>query len=428
MIKGHVPTMHTETPPLCGFRNHFCSEAIEGALPREQNSPQKVPLGLFAEQISGTAFTSPREENLRTWCYRIKPSVTHDEFFLYGKEKFIKAHSPASPNQLRYSAFPMPDKPCDFIDGLHPVACNKKAIIYLYALNSSMENRYFYNADGELLFIPEKGSVTLKTEFGIMTIAPGQIAVIPRGIIFQVICAQARGYLCENQGRLFNLPALGPIGSNGLANPLDFNSPTAAFEEKEGDLTLICKYKNNLWQASIAHSPLNVVSFKGNYLPYYYDLSRFNTINTVSFDHPDPSIFTVLTSGSASPGVANVDFVIFPERWMVAEDTFRPPYYHRNTMSEFMGLIKGNYDAKKDGFEPGGFSIHNCMSAHGPDKDTYEAAIKQPLKPERYQNTMAFMLESKHCWDITHDVFEHANKDKAYQTCWKGFKSYYKSA
>ncbi len=392
--------MDNKRPEMRGFANHFYSEAITGALPLNQNSPQEAPFGLYAEQINGSAFTMSREQNLKTWCYRIQPSVTHRTFKPLNNPTPQQKQFIANPNQLRFHPFDMPQSKTDFIDGLVPIANHSSAQVYLYLFNQPMKDRYFYNADGDFLLVPYQGKLTIHTEFGIIDILPEEIAVIPRGIVFAVKSDSGCGYICENKGAPFILPNLGPIGANGLANPLDFIYPEASFEDKSGDFELIAKYGDVFWQAEIDHSPLNVVAYKGNYLPYQYDLKRFNTINTVSFDHPDPSIFTVLTSPSHTPGMANIDFVIFPERWMVAEDTFRPPYFHRNIMSEFMGLIKGQYDAKAEGFEVGGFSIHNQMSAHGPDSDTFSKASEQKLAPERYQNTLAFMFETNHPWHI----------------------------
>ena len=284
-----------------------------------------------------------------------------------------------------------------------------------------MQDRFFSDNDGELLFVPYLGELLIFTELGKLSIVPGQIAVIPRGIKFQIelISSVACGYLCENLAAPLTLPQLGPIGANGLANPRHFLYPKAAFEEKSNQTTLICKYQNHLWSAESNHSPLNVVAWHGNYSPYCYDLSLFNTINSVSFDHPDPSIFTVLTSESTLPGVANLDFVIFPSRWLVAEHTFRPPYFHRNIMSELMGLIKGEYDAKKEGFEPGGISIHNCMTAHGPDYDTYQNAINKTLKPIRYDNTLAFMFESCEPWNVTAAALKSPHRQSDYTQCWQ---------
>ena len=406
---------------LAGFGNYHHTEAVSGALPTDQNSPQHCPLGLYAEQLSGSAFTRPRHLNLKSWLYRTKPSVVHHDYALYTKTPVLVVNEQQAPNPYRWSAFSNPNQPLDFIDGLIPIAGNHVVNTFLYQCNQSMQDRFFSDNDGELLFVPYLGELLIFTELGKLSIVPGQIAVIPRGIKFQIelISSVACGYLCENLAAPLTLPQLGPIGANGLANPRHFLYPKAAFEEKSNQTTLICKYQNHLWSAESNHSPLNVVAWHGNYSPYCYDLSLFNTINSVSFDHPDPSIFTVLTSESTLPGVANLDFVIFPSRWLVAEHTFRPPYFHRNIMSELMGLIKGEYDAKKEGFEPGGISIHNCMTAHGPDYDTYQNAINKTLKPIRYDNTLAFMFESCEPWNVTAAALKSPHRQSDYTQCWQ---------
>ena len=390
-----------------GFGNEFATEAVEGALPIGRNSPQKAPLGLYAEQFSGTAFTVPRVHNKRTWTYRIRPSVTHKPFAqidhrLLRSSPFDEVAT--TPNQLRWDPLPIPDEPRDFIDGITTIAGNGDLYsqfgiaVHIYTCNQGMGDRYFYNADGEMLIVPEMGRLGLLTELGAMQIGPGEIAVLPRGLKFKVEPAdpQSRGYICENYGTQFRLPDLGPIGANGLANPRDFETPVAWYEDREGEFELVAKFGGNLWSCKIDHSPLDVVAWHGNYAPYRYDLRRFNTIGSISFDHPDPSIFTVLTSPSAEAGVANCDFVIFPDRWLVGEDTFRPPWYHRNIMSEYMGLIYGAYDAKEEGFVPGGGSLHNQMSAHGPDLDAFEKASNAELKPQKLEGTLAFMFESRY--------------------------------
>ena len=348
-----------------GFGSEFATEALAGALPVGRNSPQRPPYGLYAEQLSGTAFTAPRHANRRSWLYRIRPAVLHGRFEPLAHRLLATAPlgtTPASPNQLRWDPFPVPDAPTDFIDGLVTIACNGNAAsqsgigIHLYACNRSMRGRYCYDADGELLVVPQQGELRIATELGMLDVAPGEIAAVPRGVRFAVELAleqsPARGYVCENYGASLRLPELGPIGANGLANARDFLAPVAAYSEQEGDYELVAKFDGRLWRASIDHSPLDVVAWHGNYTPYKYDLARFNAINTVSFDHPDPSLFTVLTSPSDTAGTANVDFVVFPPRWIVAEDTFRPPWFHRNVMSEYMGLIRGVYDAKAEGFLP----------------------------------------------------------------------------
>ena len=376
-----------------GFGNEFATEALPGVLPVGQNSPQKVAHGLYAEQLSGTAFTAPRSDNQRSWLYRIRPAAMHQPFakvFHPTLQSGPFTELSASPNQLRWNPFPIPSVSADFIEGLITIAGNGSAdsqigvAIHVYAANRSMQDRFFYNADGELLIVPQQGALSLRTEFGVLDIAPGEIAVMPRGVRFAVDLQadSARGYVCENYGQLLRLPDLGPIGANGLANPRDFLAPVAAYEDREGQFELLAKFAGKLWSAAIDHSPLDVVAWHGNYTPYKYNLAAFNAMNSVSFDHADPSIFTVLTSPSGIPGTANMDFVIFPPRWMVAEHTFRPPWFHRNVMSEYMGLVYGEYDAKAEGFLPGGGSLHNCMSGHGPDATTFEAASNAPLQPQ----------------------------------------------
>lgn len=411
-----------------GFGGHWQSEALKGALPLGQNSPQKPPFGLYAEQLSGSAFTRARHLNFRSWLYRILPSAAHAPFqeILHSGLTLQTSPSP-EPTQMRWNALSAPTEPTDFINGTKTLLVNgspsqhQGGAIHLYAANANMENRYFYSADGEWLIVPYEGECELFTEFGKLTLAPGEICVIPRGVRFQVnlISAVIKGYICENYGSLFSLPDLGPIGSNGLANAKDFLIPEAAFEQKRGDFWLLAKFDQKLWQAKLTHSPLNVVAWHGNYAPYKYDLRFFNTINTVSYDHCDPSIFTVLTSQSAMPGIANMDFVIFPERWMVAEHTFRPPYYHRNIMSEYMGLIYGAYDAKGEGFVPGGGSLHNMMSGHGPDKDALKQGQNETLVPVKQTNTLAFMFESCLPWSATTFAKTDSLLQQNYQDCWQ---------
>lgn len=423
--------MQDELTYLHGFGNHFQTESMPGIFNDSRNSPQKVPFGLYAEQLSGSAFTMPRAMNLHSWLYRIRPSVLHGDFELYSQEHFLTPpfSHPTPPTQMRWDPMPYPKDRKDFIEGIITLAGNGNAAalsgaaIHLYAFNASMENRFFYNADGDFLIVPQEGKLLFKTEFGKLSVKPGEIIVIPRGIKFQVILKsdKARGYICENFGLPFRLPELGVIGANGLANPRDFQTPHASFEELTGNYQLITKFQRNLWVASISHSPLDVVGWHGNYVPYKYDLTKFNTINTVSFDHPDPSIFTVLTSPSKTVGIANVDFVIFPPRWMVADNTFRPPYYHRNIMNEYMGLIYGTYDAKETGFLPGGGSLHNCMSAHGPDADAFHKASSAELKPEYYCDTLAFMFESEQVWHVSLNANHF--RQHHYLNCWQGLKS-----
>ncbi|MCM2318978.1 MAG: homogentisate 1,2-dioxygenase [Pseudomonas sp.] len=412
---------------LAGFGNEFSSEALPGALPLGQNSPQKVPYGLYAEQLSGTAFTVPRAEARRTWLYRIRPSAAHSRFERLERQIAGNRLGAVNPNRLRWSPLDIPQAPTDFIDGLVALAANApgEAVsgisIYLYAANASMQ-RVFFNADGELLIVPESGRLRIATELGRLDVEPLEIVVIPRGMKFRIELLEdsARGYVCENHGCALRLPDLGPIGSNGLANPRDFLAPVAHYDDSDAPVSLVQKFCGELWATELDHSPLDVVAWHGNLVPYKYDLRRFNTLGTVSFDHPDPSIFTVLTAPSAIPGQANVDFVIFPPRWMVAESTFRPPWFHRNLMNEFMGLIQGVYDAKAEGFMPGGASLHNCMSAHGPDNATTTQAIAVELKPHKIDNTMAFMFESGQVLRPSQFALECPQLQKDYDSCWTG--------
>jgi homogentisate 1,2-dioxygenase len=416
-----------------GFGNEFATEAVEGALPAGRNSPQQAPLGLYAEQLSGTAFTQPRGVNQRSWVYRILPSAKHPAFSRIDNKNLKGTpfdELEPNPNRLRWDPLPLPreDTPQDFIDGLFTVAGNGDSktragmAVHLYAANRSMQDRYFVDSDGELLLVPELGAVIVHTELGPMRVSPGEIAVVPRGIRFKVELtdAFARGYVCENFGPNFTLPERGPIGANGLANERDFLSPHAAFEERNHTVQVVNKFGGNLWAADYDHSPLDVVAWHGNYAPYKYDTASFMVIGTISFDHPDPSIFTVLTAPTDTPGLANVDFVIFPPRWLVGENTFRPPWFHRNIMSEYMGLVTGEYDAKAEGFVPGGGSLHNTYTSHGPDADSYAKASTAELKPQKLEGTLAFMFESR--WTIlpTMQAMEADFRQVDYDAVWSG--------
>jgi homogentisate 1,2-dioxygenase len=417
-----------------GFANEFATEAVPNALPIGQNSPQKHPHGLYTEQVSGSAFTAPRGKNRRIWTYRIRPSVVHEPYQPFAAQTLLRSgpfdELPTPPNQMRWSPPDFPGKPTDFVEGIVTLGgCGDPSLqdglgIHLYTATASMKDRFFYNADGEMLILPQQGALRFHTECGILEVAPGELIVIPRGIKFHVdlLDKTARGYICENYGQPFRLPDLGPIGANGLANPRDFLYPVAAYEDREGDFEVVSKFLGKLWSARINHSPIDIVAWHGNYAPYKYDMARFNTINTVSFDHPDPSIYTVLTAPSSIEGTANVDFAIFPPRWLVAENTFRPPWFHRNMSNEFMGLIHGEYDAKAEGFLPGGASLHNCMSGHGPDAETFNRATKADLKPHQIKDTLAFMFETRLVVRPTRFAIESKIIQHEYYECWQDLK------
>ena len=417
---------------LSGFGNEFATEAVPGALPVGKNSPQRPPLGLYAEQLTGTAFTVPRREGRRSWLYRIRPSAAHPLYRRIEGGLLTGRLGRPNPNRLRWDPLPVPAAPMDFVAGLTTMLANTEdayhdgVTVHVYRANRSMQ-RIFWNADGEFLLVPEQGRLQLATELGRLPVAPGEIAVIPRGLRFRVelLDDTARGYVCENHGAVLRLPDLGPIGANGLANPRDFHSPTAWFEDRDEPTEVVQKFLGELWQTELDHSPLDVVAWHGNCAPYKYDLARFMAIGTISFDHPDPSIFTVLTGPTDTPGRANIDFVIFPPRWLVAEDTFRPPWFHRNVMNECMGLVRGVYDAKAEGFTPGGLSLHGMMSAHGPDQATTERAMAATLAPHKIEDTLAFMFETGQVLRPTEFAMACPQLQSDYDACWNGIRKFF---
>ncbi|MGX2998093.1 homogentisate 1,2-dioxygenase [Streptomyces sp. JNUCC 64] len=430
---------------LTGFGNEHSTEAVPGALPLGRNSPQRAPLGLYAEQLSGSAFTEPRADNRRTWLYRIRPSAAHPAFRPVGNGALRTApftETVPDPNRLRWDPLPAPAPGTDFLSGLWTLGGNGDAAsrsgmaVHLYHANAPMD-RVFSDSDGELLIVPERGGLLLRTELGLLAVRPGEVALVPRGVRFRADpldpapggeASTARGYVCENYGRPFQLPERGPIGANGLANARDFRAPVAAYEESEGPVEVVNKFCGNLWTATYDHSPLDVVAWHGTHTPYVYDLRTFNVIGSLSYDHPDPSIFTVLTSPSDTPGLAAVDFVVFAPRWLVGEDTFRPPYFHRNVMSEYMGLIEGAYDAKaggEGGFVAGGGSLHNMMSAHGPDRETFDRASAAELVPQRIDDGLAFMFETR--WPVvaTAQAARADHLQRGYDDVWQGLERHF---
>ena len=414
---------------LSGFGNEHATEAVPGALPIGQNSPQRHPLGLYAEQLSGTSFTVPRREARRVWMYRIRPSAMHPAYRRIDSGHLAGTLAEPTPNRLRWDPLAMPDAPTDFVEGIVTLLANADTAsgtgvsVHVYRANRDMR-RVFWNADGEFLLVPQQGALHLTTELGRLRVEPGEIAVIPRGIRFRVALPDhsARGYVCENHGPALRLPDLGPIGANGLANPRDFLTPVAWFEDKDEPTELVQKFMGGLWSTTLDHSPLDVVGWHGNLAPYKYDLARFMAIGTVSFDHPDPSIFTVLTSPSDALGVANMDFAIFPPRRMLADNTFRPPWFHRNIMNECMGLVLGAYDAKEGGFVPGGLSLHGMHSAHGPDAPSTERAMEADLVPVKIDNTLAFMFETRQLLCPTQHALAIPELQSGYDSVWDGLR------
>jgi homogentisate 1,2-dioxygenase len=420
---------------MSGFGNSFETEALEGALPVGRNSPQKVNYGLYAEQLSGSPFTAPQESNQRSWLYRIRPTVRHAGCFAPVDRGYVRT-APAREDtdlpigQLRWSPVKMPQEDLTFVTGLRTITTagdvdsQSGMASHLLFVTQSMQREHFFNSDGEFLIVAQQGNIRFRTEFGVIEIEPGEICVIPRGVMFRVelVDGPIRAYVCENYGGSFTLPDRGPIGANCLANPRDFLAPVAAYEDVDAPHTLYVKWGGELYRTQVEYSPLDVVAWHGNYYPYKYDLRRFSPVGALLFDHPDPSIFTVLTSPSETPGTANIDFVIFPERWAVAENTFRPPWYHRNIMSEFMGLVFGVYDAKPEGFAPGGFSLHSQMLPHGPDTDAFAQASNAELKPVKLSNTLAFMFETRFRQRVTKYAASLGERQDNYIDCWRGLK------
>ncbi len=434
-LAGAKTTVEGSLAYMSGFGNSFETEALPNALPVGRNSPQKCNYGLYAEQLSGSPFTAPRATNERSWLYRIQPGVKHQGRYRKVGGGLIRTapnreESSLPIGQMRWMPVPLPGERLTFLTGMRTMTTAGDAegqagmAAHIALITASMTDEYFFNADGELMIVAQQGRLRFPTEFGVIEIEPGEICIIPRGVIFrcELVDGPARAYICENYGGAFTLPERGPIGANCLANARDFLVPAASYEDKPGKALLFVKWCGEMFATELEASPLDVVAWHGNYYPYKYDLRRFSPVGAISYDHPDPSIFTVLTSPSGEVGTANIDFVIFPERWMVAENTFRPPWYHRNIMSEFMGLIYGVYDAKPEGFLPGGASLHNMMLPHGPDTPAFEHASNEPMVPKKLTGTMAFMWETRLPQRLTKFASEEAPIDQSYLGCWSGLK------
>ena len=425
-----------------GFGNSFESQALAHALPRGRNNPRKVPFGLYTEQLSGTAFTAPRCVNRRTWLYRIQPSVVGSHALLQPcEQKFFGNHDPdgfqLDPNPMRWKPMPLEEGDgCNFLTGMKTLMASGSPLskdgltISMYTFSQDMIDDHLYNSDGDFLIVPQHGSLKIITELGRLIVHPKEICVIPRGIVFSVQRydpslpdAVARGYVLEVFRGHFQLPELGPIGANGLANVRDFYHPTAWYVSDKHNYKKPCtiynKFGGNLFFRLESHSPYNVVAWHGNYVPFKYDLQKFCAVNSVTYDHLDPSIYTVLTAVGSEPGTALADFVIFPPRVMATDDdTLRPPWFHRNTMSEFMGLVWGQYDAKAE-FQPGGATLHSTMTPHGPDAVSYDKAVGADCsKPTKFEGGLAFMFETTCMMKLSPYALNCEHRDKEYPQCW----------
>ncbi len=416
---------------MAGFGNDFETESLPGALPQGMNSPQKCQYGLYGEQLSGTAFTAPTAKNERTWCYRIRPSVKHSNRYSrihlpYWKTAPHIEENIISLGQYRWDPAPHTSQVLTWLTGIRTmttagdVNTQTGMASHIYLVTTSMKDAYFYSADSELLVVPQEGRLRFATELGVIDLEPQEIAIIPRGLLYRVEVLErpARGFICENYGQKFDLPPRGPIGANCMANRRDFKTPIAAFEDRDAPSTVTIKWCGQFHETMIDHSPLDVVAWHGNYAPCKYDLRTYCPVGAVLFDHPDPSIFTVLTAPSSVKGTANIDFVLFRDRWNVSEKTFRPPWYHKNIMSELMGNIHGQYDAKPKGFIPGGMSLHNMMLPHGPDKNAFEAASNANLVPQKLEDTMSFMFETRFPQHLTRFAADEALLQNDYIDCW----------
>ncbi|WP_052730553.1 homogentisate 1,2-dioxygenase [Sphingomonas sp. SRS2] len=415
-----------------GFGNEFASEALAGALPVGQNSPQKSPLGLFSELVSGTAFSAPRSLNRRSYLFRIRPSVSQGVFGPLDNRNFLTPPLDIEPypGPLRWAPFAMPEAPTDFIQGILTICGNGSPkdhvgmAVHSFAANRSMDARAFSNADAECLILPQIGGLRLVTEIGILHVRPGEVALVPKGMKFRVdlLDGPIRGFLCENYGHPFVLPDLGLIGSHGLANAIDFEVPVAAYEDKEGPVELVHKLAGSLWSAELDHSPFDVVAWRGNWTPSKFDMRRFMVMGALNFDHPDPSIFCALSSPSSSVSGGNLDFMVLPPRWMVAEHTFRPPGFHRNCVAEFLSVIQGSHEARSSSFPPGSVSVHNSWTPHGPDFATYEAAREADLAPVKIEDALVFMFETRFPLEVASQALEGKNRQREGHRGWEGFR------
>jgi len=417
---------------MSGFGNEFQSEAVAGALPQGQNSPQKCAFGLYSELVSGTVFTAPRALNRRSYLFRTRPTVAQPDFQRCELANFKTPplEFPPYPMAMRWDPYPLELARGDFLDGMTTICGNGSPVqqsglaIHTYCANRSMTGRAFSNADGEMLILPQHGGIRVTTEVGLLEAAPGELVLIPKGMKFRVdlLSDVARGFVCENFGHPFVLPELGLIGSNGLANACDFLTPVAHFEDSDEPVELVHKYAGAFWSATMGHSPFNVVAWRGNWAACKFDMHRFVVLGAQMVDHPDPSIFCALTSPSHPVAGGNVDFMILPPRWLVAEHTFRPPGFHRSAVAEFLALIQGAHDTRASRFAPGASSLHNNWTAHGPDVATHDKGRVAELVPTKFEETLVIMLDSRFPYEIAPGGMDGPHRQLDCTSSWQGFQ------
>ncbi|RSL87550.1 hypothetical protein CDV31_016235 [Fusarium ambrosium] len=437
---------------LNGLGNLHQSEAFPDAVPLVNSYPQHAKYGLRSEKVSGTSFTAtPRSQNLWSFLYRARPSYNHGTFELWNQH--LETANPSRPKHLTPNSYVWPtfnvtkgDWTAQHLLGGNGSPTDKTGVaIWLFHVNKDMPPQtVFSSQDGEALIVPQTGALDIQTEYGKLLVRQQEIAVIPRGIKYRVTLPEgkeARGYVLELYQGHFRLPELGIIGSIGLANPRDFQVPTASFDGKiesqgdtqvavandgRGEWTIISRLDTKLWFATQDSTPFDVAGWQGTLYPYKYDVRRFNYIGNLNYDHADPSVFVVLTSQSygKEPGTAVVDFAAVGEHWHPAQHTLRVPWYHRNTASEFVFPIIAEQDPKSrlntsDTFGPWGAWLNANMVTHGSNEQEYaEWQAKDTLTPMKLQDfgVTSAIIETEATLLLTDWAFEAATKNFKDQT------------
>ena len=420
---------------LSGFGNALSSEAREGVLPPRQNTPRKVPFGLYAEQINGTGFTLERAHNQRVWLYRLRPQIVVSGWEKLPASQFVGRfdEGSVSPELLRFAPQAWPETDVDFIGGLVTFAgagdpCAKTGFaIHQYAASVDMVRRAAANLDGDLLVVPQEGALRVQTELGWLLVSPGEILILPRGIRFRVELpdGRARGFVGELFNGHYRLPERGLVGANGLADERHFRAPVASFEDLEAPYEIVHKQGGDLWRTTVNASPFDVVAWHGRYAPFKFDLMDFNAYWGANWDHSDPSILTVLTSPHDDHGRNAVDFAVFRGRWDATQDTFRPPYMHRNSAVEFNAVIKS--PRTKGAYRPGAVTYTPYLMPHGVSVSGYEAAVGQSdehaNEPRRSSDDELWIqFESTYLLRVMPWILDSPQRDRAYTGQFEGFR------